>query len=420
MVLIDEIISGFKKYYYVDEDYNITAPICAAIANFCPGEPDIIGVIGPSGSLKTEVIRSFGESENKYIYPISSLTDKTLVSGFKESNDIVPRLQGRLLTIKDLTSILAKNEDTRAGIFADFRELTDGYIHKEYGNGVIKDYRGVHSSILFASTNAIERYYSLHSSLGQRIIFLRPLNDPAKARKWSVKNRGKEKEIRAEIHKLVIDSIDGLVNEEGLTMPHISDEIREEIGGFFDFLAVARTPIYHDYRNEIDSIPEPEFPTRIANSVSRLCEVHAMVHDRTEVNNDDVDFVARIIRDNVPMMRWRVLNAMSTDWMTTSTIKARNMSRGSIKYALDELCCLELVECRSRDETGGRSDSYRLTESTMLQLDRMKTRIRYSRDVERDREDDITTPESCSQSDKEAEESSPRSAYGMKFECEAA
>jgi hypothetical protein len=134
------------------------------IANFCEGSPDILGIIGPSGSTKTELIRSLGETQNQYVYPVSTITEHTLVSGHKDSNDLVPQLKGRILAIKDLTSILARKEDVRAAIFADFRELTDEYIRKEFGNGIAKEYGGIHSSILFASTTAIERYYSMRIS----------------------------------------------------------------------------------------------------------------------------------------------------------------------------------------------------------------------------------------------------------------
>jgi hypothetical protein len=56
-------------------------------------------------------------------------------------------------------------------------------------------------------------------------------------------------------------------------MPHTSDEIRKETGGFYDFLAIARTPLHRGYYGEIDALPEPEFPTRIANTVSRFSDL---------------------------------------------------------------------------------------------------------------------------------------------------
>lgn len=74
-------------------------------------------------------------------------------------------LRVRPIIVKDLTSLLAKREDTRSAIFADFREITDGYIRKEFGSGVKKEYHNIHSSLIFGCTPAIEHYYSLYSNL---------------------------------------------------------------------------------------------------------------------------------------------------------------------------------------------------------------------------------------------------------------
>jgi hypothetical protein len=218
---IQELIATFTKWLYIQETYNITAPFAGVIANFCEGSPDIIGIIGPSGSTKTEFIRSLGETQNEYVYPVSTITEHTLVSGHKDSRDLVPQLKGRILAIKDLTSILARKEDVRAAIFADFRELTDEYIRKEFGNGIAKEYGDIHSSILFASTNAIERYYSMYSNLGQRMIFFRPKNDSKKARERAFQNRGKQKEMREELHAVTKRFIH--------TMTATKDEIRTAI-----------------------------------------------------------------------------------------------------------------------------------------------------------------------------------------------
>ena len=108
------------------------------------------------------MMRTFGETQNQYCYPISSITEHTFVSGLEKNVDTIPLLRGRAIVVKDLTTLLSKKEDIRSAVFADFREITDGYIHKEFGNGVKKEFHDIHSSILFACTPAIERYYSMY------------------------------------------------------------------------------------------------------------------------------------------------------------------------------------------------------------------------------------------------------------------
>ncbi len=380
---IQELMSTFKKWLHIQEDYNVTALFTASVANFCEGSPDIVGIIGPSGSNKTELIRALGETQNEYVYPVSTITEHTLVSGHKDSRDLVPQLKGRILAIKDLTSILARKEDVRAAIFADFRELTDEYIRKEFGNGISKEYRGIHSSILFASTNAIERYYSMYSNLGQRMIFIRPRNDPKKARERAFQNRGKQKEMREELHattKRFIASMIRAKDEKGL--PSTPEDIQDEMGPLYDFLAMSRTTIHHDYRTgEIDELPEPEFPTRIANTIGRLCEVHALFYGREDVSDEDIAFGCRIIADNIPSMRWKVLNVLTTEWQTTPIIaKSADLPAGAAKYPLDELVALKLVEKFPREEKDRsmdrRTDSYKLSSEALESIEKLKTRIR--------------------------------------------
>ena len=374
------VISVFKKWLHVAEDYVIVGPLCAAIANFCPGESDIIGIVGPSGSSKTEFIRSLGTKENDLVYPVSTITDKTLVSGYAESDDLAPRLKGRLLTIKDLTSILSSRDTVRSGIFADFREMADGYIHKEYGSGVIKDYQGLSSSVLFASTNAIEQYNSLYSSLGQRLIFIRPRGDPKKARERAKANRGSESAMRRDISNAVMGFIrqkKAEVEERGL--PEEPGWFDEEMGELYDLLAIARTTLRTDIHGNINEIPEPEFPTRIAKTVSRLCAVHAMVYGRDELNEDDFNFGLRIILDNIPTKRSHVLMVVRDNWLTTAEIASlARLPTASTKKILEELHALGIVDKLLAGKTDSdylnkKSDAYRLTPGYRIAVDSLKS-----------------------------------------------
>lgn len=379
--LIEELLSTFKGWLYTAEDYNIVAPVIAALANFCAGDPDIVGIIAPSGSNKTEIIRSFGEAENEYVYPVSSITEHSLVSGHEDSQDIVPELKHRLLTIKDFTTILSKKDDTKAGIFADFREIQDGYIKKVYGNGITKEYTDIHSSVLFGCTNAIEKYNSLYSSLGQRIIFVRPKNNPKEARKRNVQNQNKKEVMRKELNSVMLRFLSHHINliiSRGL--PKISEEIHNELGERYDFLAVVRTSMHHNYKTgAIDEIPEPEFPTRIAATFSRFCALHALIYGRTEAGPAEYEFIKRGVLDNIPTDRNKVLFLMGGDWETTASIAEKaNLDTGATRYILNELLALEIVVRKSRDnkEDGEnkRSDSFRLLEKWIPVIDQLTPR----------------------------------------------
>jgi len=351
---IDSLHKVFSKWLYLDEYYTIDAPLCAAIANFMPGDPDIFGIVGASGSLKTEVIRALGTTENEIVYPISSITEHTLISGFdkSEETDVIPKLQGRLLTIKDLTTILSKDEKMRAQIFADFRDLTDGYMDKKFGNNVHKTYTDIHSSILFASTGMIEKYYALYSNLGQRMLFFRPHGNPEKSAEQAEKDADNVDQMRKELHEAIMSF---MIEAKKKETPGMSDDQRKNMRRFYSFLAIARTNISHDYKGEIDEIPEPEYPTRIAKSINRLCKVHAAMYNHDQVMDDDLDFGLRVIYDNIPTRRLRVLQHMVGD-ESKHTIhdlsKVTTFSYGAVRKILTDLVALEIVITEKTDDYG--------------------------------------------------------------------
>lgn len=368
---INALLDTFKRHLYIEEDYSITGPMCGAIANFIEQDPFILGIIGPSGSIKTEIIRAFGETQNKYCYPISSLTEHTLVSGLEKNLDTIPLLRGRLLTIKDLTVLLSKKEDIRSAVFADFRDVSDGFVQREFGSGIKKEYRDIHSSILFAATPAIERYYSMYANLGTRMIFMRPQNDPIQARLQSRKNqKAGIKPIRAELQNAMLYFLDTCVNRlrtDGL--PQISDAIEEEIGLMCDFLAWARHPVHHDFKGEIDERPDPEFPTRLMNVIALLTQVHAFVYERDKVGADDLEFAKRIMADNIPSDRAALLMCISDEWLSTAKLsESLGKSTRATGMHLDELFSLTIVEKKSQEtlkaENNGldkRSNHYRIS-----------------------------------------------------------
>lgn len=367
---IDELLDVFHEHLYFEEDYNVVGPVCAFLCNFTPQDPCIIGIVGPSGSIKTEMIRSFGEVQNQFCYPVSSLTENTLISGMDKNIDTIPLLRGRVLTIKDLTMILSKNEDIRSAIFADFREVNDGFIHKEFGNGVKKEYHNIHSTILFACTPAIERYYSMYANLGTRMLFLRPRNDPIKARKKSRENQKKGMPpIRKTLQDAILSFVDVCVTRlMREPLPEVPEEIEEEIGRYCDVLAWLRHPLHHDIKGYIDEIaPDPEFPTRLMNTICLLTQMHAFIYKRATVDREhDLELARRIVADNIPVNRAGILTYLTDEWQSTSVLSQDSgINPQSLYRPLDELTVLGLAKKVSREDAplkglDGRSSHYRL------------------------------------------------------------
>lgn len=285
---IEQLLKVNRKHLHIDEDYNVTVIPVVVISNRLDADVDVVIIVGPSGSLKTELIRELGETENQYIYPVSTITEHTFASGYVENDDLAPRLRGRTLVIKDFTSIMSMRDDALGLILADIREITDGKIEKEFGSGARKRHRGLHSSILAASTGAIEHYQSVFSKLGSRLLLVRPKNNSIEARRRSWQNQSslKMKEIRKELNTEMFGFIDQEIQRltaEPETYKKLPDEDAEQIGVWCDSLAVLRTHIMRDRYGNVVSEPEPEVPTRLQDTICKFTQVHASCTDAPRV-----------------------------------------------------------------------------------------------------------------------------------------
>lgn len=356
-ISIDSLMSVFKKWISFDNDYDITIPLAYVLSNFSNTDPGAFGIVAPSGSYKTELIRTFGTSQNEYVYPIDNLTGHTMISGMKEVVDVIPQLQHRLITIKDFTAILAKREDERSIIFSDMREMLDGYVNRIFGSGKNVTYNDIHSSFLFGSTSAIERFYSLHATLGQRIIFYRPKNNPTEARKRALENANKAKEMREGLHTSMMQFLNYVMKQYTVELESIGETmdavLLERIGLYVDFVAVARTHITKNYKGEIDGLPEPEFPTRLFKEVVKIITCHAILNER-EIAPEDVIAGVIVLLSNIPPERLLLLyellidkdNSISTTVMATRLHLSTDVTRSK----LNELVMLQLVD---REKKGG-------------------------------------------------------------------
>lgn len=369
---IEETLKIFHKWIYFNNDYDVTIPSAYAISNFSDTDPGMLGIIAPSGAYKTEIIRAFAEEESKYVYPIDNLTARTFVSGLKNVEDIIPKLRRRLITVKDFTSLLSKKEDERVQIFSDFREIMDGYLTRKFGSGKEVNYRKIHSSVLFGSTKSIEKYYSLNSTLGQRIIFYKPNNNPEKATQQAYKNMNKTDEMRKELNIAMRGLLKHILTHKKDELMHLGDKISKEVietlQQYVFITAILRTHVHRDYRGNIEEMPEIEYPTRLFKEIVKIIASHSILYER-EVNNNDIKAGLAVLTSNIPSERLAVISVLLDEAVgdiyyegepsTISTKRIANIlqfSAGITKKNLDELLTLGIISIIGK---GGREgDSY--------------------------------------------------------------
>ena len=356
VINIKNLLKIFHKWLYFEDDHDITIPLSFAVSNFTNVDPGCFGIIAPSGSYKTEFIRSLGEKENVFIYPIDNLSSHTLISGMRGEGvhdlSIIPHLNKKLITTKDFTTLLTKQKDERSIILSDIRDMLDGYVNRRYGNGVTREYTDIHSSWLFGSTGVIENYASVFSVLGQRILFYKPKNNPKKVRIRARKNMNKTNEMRNELNKIMILFINYIISKNKDKLHQIGDNINEktllQIGLVIDFVAQTRAHVQMNFKGEVSGIPEIEFPTRLEKEIVKIISVHALLYER-EVNGDDIKAGLKVLVSNVPSERlivlkelYKEIEGIGISYKRMSKILKRSSYISWTK--LEELYAVEIVD----------------------------------------------------------------------------
>ena len=190
------LVDTIQQWLYIEDVQAIHILFATVLSNFLHGDNVWLFFIGPPGGTKTELLRAF---QHEVFYGISTLTAHTLVSGLNNKGgevDLMPKLDGKILVIKDFTSILSKDSQEQAEIFGDLRDAYDGYIAKAYGSGVGKKTFHARFGVIAAVTPAIDMFRVLHGMLGERFLKCRIYTDEAKAIDRATQLMGKEVELR--------------------------------------------------------------------------------------------------------------------------------------------------------------------------------------------------------------------------------
>ena len=173
------VMKTIRKYLYVKDEGPILITIAVALSNKLAGDPVWLMLIAPPGGTKSEIIRSFSSNGkvNEFVHPISTLTPSTFVSGLPENEDLLPRIDGKIVTLKDFTTILTKQKDARNEILGQLREIYDGHFSKETGSGVGTKYYDSKITVIAGVTPVIDTFAGVQSLLGERFLRIRTHED---------------------------------------------------------------------------------------------------------------------------------------------------------------------------------------------------------------------------------------------------
>lgn len=318
---LQDVYSEFKKWLYLDTTDPIDIMLAVAVSQHIDGEPLWMFLVGPPGSAKTETLNSLSWISNTYM--TSSVTPHSLISGANwskgEDPSLIPRLNGKVMVIKDFTSILAMRDTEKDEIFGILRDAYDGRCGKEFGNGVIRNYES-RFTILAAVTPSIYALSSNHTALGERFLKF-GIGDNLIHRseeqiiERAINNINQETSMRSDLADVVNGFISRRLRLAAISngsLPALSTEYQRRVIALARFGARMRGTVTRDtYRNDIiTSRPSAEVGSRLGKQLAKLCQALALIRQRRSVGPDDYRLAKKVMLDTIPQRTEDVLRTM--------------------------------------------------------------------------------------------------------------
>jgi len=298
------------------------------------GDPLWGWIIGPPGSMKTEVVRGLGGHSS--IVMLSSMTPNSIISGYDRQDgkdpSVLPLFDKKIVVIKEFTSILQLPDAQTKQIFGALRSCYDQKHARAIGTVGIRSYES-RFSMLAAVTPRIDKYTLVHTDLGERFIACRIgrlwQSDRSERKRlarhiWNASPR--KKEWRATMTQVLHDALTEF-QEATPVAPTFTEAQQEEVIEQADLLALMRTIPSDDA-----SAVEPELASRTVQQLRTLVESRAAADRRDTVAEEDLCFMRRIARDTLPAPVVLMLGAMfkmqatadANTWFELGTIAKRS------------------------------------------------------------------------------------------------
>jgi hypothetical protein len=317
-----------------------------------PGDPVWLLVIDGSSGGKTELVMPLTALANVRL--CAHLTEASLLSGTSQRERATDSTGGVLrqvgargaIVLKDFTSVLTMQRDTRAQTLAALREIHDGRWARPVGTegGRTLTWAGK-CALIAGCTEAWDAAHEVVSMMGDRFLVVRSRHDDRLtfgARALDL--AGGEDAIRAELRS----AVSRLFNSERRDPAPIVDR------GLFirvaDLVTLARSPVIRNRKGEMVAVLAPEMPGRFVKGMAGLwaglTSLGADVPTARRV-------VLRVAFDSIPRQRRTMLDILAEkgDWSESRPIGlASRLPTSTARRSLEDLHAHGLVD---REHGGG-------------------------------------------------------------------
>jgi hypothetical protein len=351
----EQVTGVFNRWLYLDNTDGVRVALATVLSNRIDGDPIWMFLVAPPGGSKTETVRAFETCGEAYV--TSSLTAHSLISGMNFRNgmdpSLIPKLDGKVLCIKDFTSILSLRDNEKDEIFGIFRDAYDGSCGKTFGNGVTRRYNS-RFSILAAVTPVIYSEGNKHTSLGERFLKfsladnLHHISEDEIIAK-AITNVNTETDMKVQLTDVVSSFLKAPLER----VPVIPPKILKTVIALARLGARMRATVQRDrFRPDIvEGKPSAEVGSRLGKQLAKMAISLAAVERRNKVDETDLTIVKKIVIDTVPQRVEDVVRFMWKSCPDPDDAKTtREISEGTryplatVSRLLQNFLLLEIVQ----------------------------------------------------------------------------
>jgi len=360
-ISLERLHEVYRKWLFLDNTDGVDVTMAVMVSNRIEGDPLWMFIVGPPSGAKTELLMPLRGRHDAHF--TDSLTAHTLCSGFTpKSGDpsLIPRLNGKVLVVKDFTTILSMRDVVQDEIFGDLRAAYDGHFRKPFGNGIIREYES-RFSLIGAVTPMIYNRAKQHQALGERFLKFAICENLDHAHEddiiaKSISNMNQETRMRDELRDAVVSY---LGNEHLNDVAELPKGMTRRIVSLARFGARMRGTVMRDpYRPDIvEGRPSSEVGARLGKQLAKLAVSLAMVRHRKKVTDDDYALVKKTVLDTVPQRYEDVVKVLvlrmrgEGGGLNAHQVAARTRyPRSTAKRMLEDLEALEIVDCMRSSE----------------------------------------------------------------------
>jgi len=357
-----DVYKMYRKWLYLESTDSIDVLFGTAIANRMQGDPLWLFLVAPPGGTKTELVNTISSGPN--IYTTSSLTAKSLVSGANMPGggdpSLIPKLNNKVLIIKDFTTILNMPQINRDEIIGILRDAYDGKSEKDFGNGLKRSYES-HFGIISAVTPVIDYHSEGNTALGER--FLRYNIPHSKDAKNNMKmmdavfeNNGKESQMREELSTMG----SAVLAYDFKVPPKITDKHRKKIMALAQYVANMRGTVIRDkYTGDVTHKAFSEFGTRMLKQFTKFLNGVCMFKGLTTLTDTEFKLACDMGRATIPTKMEKMVEHMwfedpDEDYTTKELSEALSLPLQTINRTADDLRMLGMM----KKESGGPGKSF--------------------------------------------------------------